>query len=226
MKNKGTQPRAFKDAAYTAFADVTKALANPKRLELLDLLIQRPFRVDELADGVGQSVGNTSQHLQVLRRARVVETTRRGTAVEYRLAPGVAEVFVALRRLAEARSAELTLARRDFFAGAGAAETIDADALRAGLAAGEVVLVDLRPADEFVHGHVPGARSIPLAELAERLDGLPPDKLIVATCRGPTCVFAAQAVRALRNSGRRAVRFEQGVAEWRADGGAIAVGAA
>ncbi len=223
MQNTRTDARTFKDQAYTAFAEVTKALANPRRLELLDLLVQRPHFVDELAQATGAPVATTSQHLQVLKRAHVVDTTRHGTAIAYRLAPGVAEVFVALRRLAEARSAELVEAKRRYYADA--PEVIDADALQERLDADDVVLLDVRPHGEFVHGHVAGARSLPIAELPQRLDELPEDKLVVATCRGPYCVYAKQAVQALRASGRRAVRFEDGVAEWALDGRDVARGA-
>ena len=221
MLNKEPSARQFKDEAYGAFAAVVKAMGNPRRLEVLDLLVQRPLRVDAVAAGVGQSVANTSQHLQVLRRAGLVVRRARGTSAVYAVAVGVPEALVALRRLAEARSAELLAAKQAYFGGAGSAEVIAADALREGLEAGDVVLVDVRPAEEFADGHVPGARSLPVGELGDRLHELPTSKLIVATCRGPYCTFAADAVRVLRASGRRAVRFEHGVAEWRADGGEV-----
>ena len=215
------ESRAFKDEVYGAFAAVAKALASPRRLELLDLLIQGPRSVEGLARAAGQSVANTSQHLQVLRRAQVVERERRGTTITYRLAPGVAEVFVALRRLARARSPELERAERRFYAGAQAPEAIGREELIERLAAGGAVLLDVRPREEYAQAHIPGALSIPIGELEERLGELPADRLVVATCRGPYCVFAAEAVRLLRRRGREAVRFEQGVAEWRADGGAL-----
>ncbi len=208
--------RDFKDQAYGAFAVVTKVLSHPTRLEILDQLAQRPHRVESLAAVVGQSVGNTSQHLQVLKRGRLVETTRHGTAIEYRLAPGVADVFVALRRLAEARSAELVQVKRAFFEDADDG-LIDGRTLRRELASRQVVLLDVRPRDEFDHDHVAGARSLPMDEIDDRMHELPMDKLIVAICRGPFCAFAADAVRKLRASGREAVRFEDGVAEWRVD---------
>ena len=128
-----TSSRAFKDRAYGAFAAVTKALSNPVRLEILDQLAQRPRRVESLAQVVGQPIGNTSQHLQVLKRGQLVETTRRGTSIEYRLAPGVADVFVALRRLAESRSAEIVQAKRTFFEDA--EDLIDGATLRRTLVA-------------------------------------------------------------------------------------------
>lgn len=207
--------RALKDRAYEAFASVTKVLSSARRLELLDQLAQRPHHVESLAKAVGQPIGNTSQHLQVLKRARVVETTRHGTSIEYRLAPGVVEVFVVLRRLAEARSPELLQVKRDFFDDEDA--VIDGPALQRGLAEQRVLLLDVRPRAEFEHDHVEGSRSVPIDELAARIDELPSDLLIVATCRGPYCTFAADAVRMLRASGRRAVRFEGGVGEWRVD---------
>jgi rhodanese-related sulfurtransferase len=219
MKN--TETRAFKDSVYGAFAEVARSLSSPRRLELLDLLIQGPRPVEALAEALGQSVGNTSQHLQVLKRSRLVETTRRGTTIEYRLAPGVAEVFAALRRLAGDRSPALSQAMAAYYGGADGEEPIDRDTLRRRLKEGSVVLLDVRPRAEFAHAHVSGATSIPIDELEARLEELPGDQLVVATCRGPYCVFAAQAVQTLRASGRRAVRFEGGVAEWALHGGAL-----
>jgi len=222
MLNSKIEPRAFKDEAYGAFAGVTRALSSPRRLELLDLLIQGPLGVEALARAVDQPTANTSQHLQALKRSRLVETERRGTRIEYRLAPGVADVFVALRRLAAARSPDLQRATERFYLSAGAPEIIDPASLKARLAAGGVTLIDVRPAAEYANGHIPGALSLPLGALPARLEELPGDGLVVVTCRGPYCVFAADAVRLLRGSGREAVRFEDGVADWRYDGGAIA----
>jgi len=219
------ESRVFKTAAYGALAKVGKALSSPRRLEILDLLAQRPLPVDAIARGTGQGVANASQHLQVLKRARVVETRRQGTTVEYRLAPGVAGMLVGLHRLAEARSPELSETRARFFARAEAPEIIELAELTARMEAGTAVLLDVRPAQEFAHAHVPGAHNIPLVELAARAEELPRDTLVVATCRGPLCVFAADAVRMLRATGRQAVRFEAGVSEWVADGGAVESGA-
>jgi rhodanese-related sulfurtransferase len=219
MLNNEVDARTYKNAVYGAFAQVAKAMASPRRLELLDLLVQGPLTVEGLARGTGQPVPSASQHLQVLKRARLVE--RRGTHIVYRLASEVGPVFVSLRRLAEARSPELQAARRDFYARAEAAEVIEAGVLRGLLEEGGVTLLDVRPSREFAHAHIPGARSIPIDQLAGRLDELPRDQLVVATCRGPYCVFAAEAVRLLRGSGRSAVRFEQGVAEWQLDGGRL-----
>ncbi len=217
MLNKEVDAQAFKDTAYAALAAVAKGLASPRRLALLDLLAQRPFPVEALATQVGQPVANVSQHLQVLRRAGLVDTTRHGTTIEYRLAPGVAEVLGALRSLAQVRSAELARAQQAWREQT-AVEGIDRATLARRLADGTAVLLDVRAPDEFDHGHHPGARSLPLAELSERLDDLPDDVLIVATCRGPFCTFSAQAVARLQASGRQAMAFEDGPPEWRLHG--------
>lgn len=214
--------REYKSQVYGAFAQVTKALGSPRRLELLDLLLQGPRSVDALAAGTGQPLASTSQHLQVLKRARVVDTRRLGTRVEYRLAPGVAPVFVALRRLAQDRSPDLQVAQRDFYARAGAPDRIARADLVERLASGDVTLLDVRPPGEFAAGHIPGAVNIPVHDLDQRVHELSTGTLVVATCRGPYCTFAADAVRLLRGHGLAAVRFEQGVGEWVADGGALA----
>ena len=214
MKNKDAGE--FKFEVWKGFAEVTKALGNPKRLELVDLLVQRPRSVEGLATALGASVGNTSQHLQVLKRARVVDTTRSGTTITYALAEGVAEVFVALRRLAASRSDALARSRAFFHEA-----RVERDELQRHLAAGTAVVVDVRPRDEFDHGHIAGALCMPIEELADRLDQIPRGLLVVATCRGPYCVFAEDAVRILKADGRDAVRFEDGVAEWAADGGVV-----
>lgn len=224
--------RGFKDRSYEALAAVTRAFGNARRLELLDLLAQGPRTVDALARATAQPVASASQHLQVLRRASLVETERRGRQIEYRLAPSVPAALAHLRRLAHARSPRLAQVHRDFYLAAGAPETIDGPTLRRRMADGTAVLIDVRPAGEHRAGHIPGALSIPLATLeaalmdpGAALGRLPADALLVATCRGPCCVFAAQAVRTLRAAGRAAVRFEDGVAEWAADGGRLETGA-
>ena len=221
MLNNKTDPRSLKDPVYSAFAEVTKALGSPRRLELLDLLDQGPRSVEALAQGTSTPMASTSQHLQVLKRARLVLTRREGTTVEYRLAPEVAPVLVALRRLAEARSPDLVPARERWFAEAGAPEVISSEDLAAALTEERALLLDVRPSAEYRHAHVAGALSVPLAELSEHLGALPRDRLFVATCRGPSCTFAAEAVRLLRASGRQAVRYEGGVSDWAMDGGLV-----
>lgn len=219
--------RSLKNAAYEQLARIGKAMASPKRLELLDLLGQSPRTVEELAELAGLSVANASQHLQVLRAARLVDAEKRGLFVLYRLAAEDVGCFVAeLRRFAEARLVELREIVRDFFsAGAGdAAEPVPMEEVARRLRAGEAVLVDVRPAEEFAAGHIAGALSVPLPELQHRLRELPRHKEIVAYCRGPYCVMAADAVNLLRRRGFRAVRLDAGVLEWRARRGKVEPG--
>lgn len=211
-------PRAYKRAAYSAWATVIKAMASPKRLELLDLLVQGPRRVESLARGTAQPMATASQHLQVLKRAHLVETRRLGVTIEYRLAPGVGVVLAGLRDFALLRSPELRVVQAERYVGIDAISREELVGLLQGDAA---VLVDVRPEAEFAAGHIEGARSIPVAELEAQLVNLPPDRLVVATCRGPYCVFAADAVELLRAHGFSAVRFEDGVAEWEAAGGRV-----
>ncbi len=211
--------RQHKDAVYDQLARVGKALASPKRLELLDLLSQAPRTVEALADEAELSVANTSQHLKLLREARLVESSRRGLYVVCRLADDdVGRFLVGLRGLAETRLAELPLAVRRVLGGRQPAEPVDGPELLARMGRGEVVVLDVRPPAEFRAGHVPGARSIPLSELRSRLAELPPHVALVAYCRGPHCVYAADAVELLRRHGYDATRMDQGVADWRSHG--------
>lgn len=211
--------RRHKDAVYEQLARVGKALASPKRLELLDLLSQAPRTVEELAEQASLGVGNTSQHLKLLREARLVTASKRGLYVTYRLMDDeVAGFLVEMRGLAEARLAELPVAVRRVLGGRRAAEPVDGPELVARVRRREVVVVDVRPPEEYRAGHVPGARSIPLAELELRLADLAVDVPIVAYCRGPFCVYAADAVELLRRRGYDAARMDQGVAEWRSQG--------
>ena len=206
--------RSEKDALFEAIALMGKAFASPRRLEILDLLAQAPRTVDRLARATGQSTANTSQHLQALHAAGMVTRAREGTSVRYALAGSEAlGAWLALRAASVARLAEVERAARDYL-GEGV-ETIDRRELVARLRRGDVVLVDVRPVEEFEAGHVEGARSIPIAELQDRLAELPADREIVAYCRGPFCAYAHEAVRTLRSAGRRARRMEEGWPEWR-----------
>ena len=211
--------RRHKDALYDQLARVSKALASPKRLELLDLLSQAPRTVEALAEAAGLSVANASQHLKLLREARLVESSRRGLYVVCRLADDdVARFLVSLRGLAETRLAELPAAVRRVLGGRRPAEPVDGPELLARAGRGEVIVLDVRPPEEYRAGHVPGARSIPLPELQSRLGELPPGVTLVAYCRGPYCVYAADAVELLQRHGYDATRMDQGVAEWRSRG--------
>ena len=206
--------RDEKDALFEAIALMGKAFASPRRLELLDLLAQAPRTVDELARTSEQAMANTSQHLQALHAAGMVTRTREGTSVRYALAGSEAlTVWLALRDASVARLAEVERAARDYLGDE--VETIDRTELIERLHRGDVVLVDVRPAEEFEAGHIEGARSIPIAELQDRLAELPADREVVAYCRGPFCAYAHQAVRTLQSAGRRARRMEEGWPEWR-----------
>jgi rhodanese-related sulfurtransferase len=206
--------RSEKDALFEAIALMGKAFASPRRLELLDLLAQAPRTVEQLARATDQSMANTSQHLQALHAAGMVTRTREGTSVRYALAGTEAlGVWLALRDASVARLAEVERAARDYLGEE--VETIDRTELSARMRRGDVVLVDVRPAEEFEAGHIEGARSIPIAELQDRLAELPADGEIVAYCRGPFCAYAHQAVRTLQAAGRAARRMEDGWPEWR-----------
>jgi rhodanese-related sulfurtransferase len=206
--------RSEKDALFEAIALMGKAFASPRRLELLDLLAQAPRTVDELARASEQSMANTSQHLQALHAAGMVTRTREGTSVRYALAGSEAlTVWLALRDASVTRLAEVERAARDYLGDE--VETIDRTELIERLRRGDVVLVDVRPAEEFEAGHIEGARSIPIAELQDRLADLPADREVVAYCRGPFCAYAHQAVRTLQAAGRAARRMEEGWPEWR-----------
>jgi rhodanese-related sulfurtransferase/predicted transcriptional regulator len=203
-----------KDALFEAIALMGKAFASPRRLELLDLLAQASRTVDELARASGQSTANTSQHLQALYTAGMVTREREGTSVRYSLASEQAlRLWLALRDASVSQLAEVERAARDYLG-----EEVDAigrDELIARLRNGDVVLIDVRPAEEFQAGHIRGARSIPIHELKDRLAELPADREVVAYCRGPFCAYAHDAVRSLQAAGRQARRLEEGWPEWR-----------
>lgn len=218
-----TAHRRFKDSIYEQLARLGKAVSAPKRLELLDLLCQGPRTVEALAEQASISVANTSQHLQVLRAARLLEAEKKGLHVEYRLADDeVSRFFFALRGLAESRLAEVEQVAREYFAERGAMEPIEGEELLRRVKSGEVTVLDVRPAEEYQAGHIPGALSIPVGELKTRLKELPRDREIVAYCRGPYCVMAVEAVELLRKKGFAAHRMEQGVVDWRARGWRVA----
>jgi rhodanese-related sulfurtransferase len=206
--------RRKKDALFEAIALMGKAFASPRRLELLDLLAQAPRTVDQLARASEQSTANTSQHLQALHAAGLVTRAREGTSVRYALAGDEAlSLWLALRQASVAQLAEVERAARDYLGED--VEAIGRDELIARLGRGEIVLVDVRPPEEYAAGHIEGARSIPLDELEHRLAELPTDREIVAYCRGPFCAYAHDAVRRLQATGRPARRLEEGWPEWR-----------
>jgi rhodanese-related sulfurtransferase/biotin operon repressor len=214
-------PREFKDRLYSEFARVAQALASDRRLEVVDLLGQAPRRVEALASETGMTLANVSQHLQTLKNARLVESERHGTAVVYRLAtPAVTSLWLALRGVAADRLPEVDRLRQDF-SGNPAGGDVPRKEIQRLLKQGDAVLVDVRPAMEFEHGHVPGAISIPLAQLDERIHELPRDKRIVAYCRGEYCLLADEAVALLREHGFDAVRLDGGWPEWVSEGRSV-----
>jgi rhodanese-related sulfurtransferase/DNA-binding transcriptional ArsR family regulator len=211
--------REFKDAIYEQFARLGKAISAPKRIELLDLLCQSPRTVEALAEQAAISVANTSQHLKVLRAARLVDAEKRGLYVVYRLAdPDIARFIVALRELASDRLAEVDRVTHDYFEARGELEAVGGKELLRRVRSGEVTILDVRPVEEYRAGHIPDAISIPVDELKSRLEELPKKREIVVYCRGPYCVMALDAVELLRKKGFKVQRMEQGVADWRAHG--------
>jgi rhodanese-related sulfurtransferase/DNA-binding transcriptional ArsR family regulator len=202
----------MKDGVYGQFARLGKAVSAPKRIELLELLCQGPRTVEALADQAALTVANASQHLQILRATRLVEARKQGLFVEYRLADeGVLKFVHAMRELADARFAEIGDITNAYLKTRGALERVSGDELMLRVRKGEVTVLDVRPSQEYRAGHIPGARSVPVAELKRRLTELPKNREIVAYCRGPQCVMAIEAVELLRKRGFRAQRMEQGV---------------
>lgn len=211
--------RRAKDALFDAFAEVAKALGNGRRAELIDVLAQGERHVDELAAEIDQSVANTSFHLRALAGVGLVTTRREGTRVYYRLAsPRVGDLWAALRDVAAAHHAQLDELVAAYVGDRTRLDQIDRVELAARIAAGDVVVVDVRPMPEYAAGHIAGARSIPVDQLAASIKALPADVEVVAYCRGPYCVYADDAVRALRRRGRAARRLEDGFPEWQRAG--------
>ena len=211
--------RVFKDAIYEQFARVGKAVSSPRRLELLDLLCQGPRTVEVLAKESGLTIANASQHLQVLRAARLVAADKEGLYVNYRLADEkVCEFFRSMRLLAESRLAEVEQIKRRFLSGREGMMPVDREMLLELVREDAVTVLDVRPSVEYNAGHIAGALSIPLKELQQRLSDLPRDQEIVAYCRGPYCVLSIMAVDMLRAQGFNAVRLEEGIQDFRALG--------
>ena len=227
MTKADTAHRHFKNRLYGHFAHLGKALASPLRIEFLELLAQSERTVESLADETGVSLANASQHLQALRRAGLVDSRKEGLFVRYRLADhAVVELCVALRNVAERRSAELQRLVREHFAERSDAEAVAMADLLKRARSRDIIILDTRPANEYAAGHIAGAISVPVDELQRRLKELPKSKDYVAYCRGPYCVYADKAVELLRANGRRAHRLLEGFPEWRMAGFPIESGAA
>ena len=222
MKSPGRQ---FKDSIYEQFARIGKAVASPKRLELLDLICQGAKTVENLSRETGLSVANTSQHLQTLKTARLIEAEKVGLYVKYRLADEmVCEFFRSMRILAEHRLAEVDMIKRRFLEGRQGMEPVNRDDLLKRVISGGVTVLDVRPIEEYEAGHIPGALSVPLDQLKEMLAKLPANQEIVAYCRGPYCVLAVKAVEVLHQYGLKAIRLEESIQDWRALGLPVATG--
>jgi rhodanese-related sulfurtransferase len=211
--------RAFKAELYEQFARVTKATASPQRIEMLDLLSQGERSVEALAAATELSIANASHHLKVLKQARLVESRKAGLFVYYRLAgPEVFAFLRSVRGLAEQRLTEVEDIVHRYLGNRDELEPVSRYELSLRVQAGDVTVLDVRPAEEYQAGHIPGAVSITIEELERRLAELPPDKQIVAYCRGPYCVYSYQAVEVLRARGWAARRLVDGLPEWKAAG--------
>lgn len=219
--------RAVKDRLFHAWAETARALASPKRVELLDVLAQGERSVEALARETGLTINNTSSHLSVLKAARLVETRKEAQFVFYRLADdSVVELLRGVQAVARRRLHEVDHLARTYFEGRDTLEPVDARELRRRLKAGEVTVIDVRPALEYEAGHIAGAVSVPLGALDERVGELPRDRPVVAYCRGPYCVLAVEAVERLRQRGYDARRLADGLPDWRLAGLPISIGPA
>ena len=208
--------RSAKNALFDGFAHVAKALGNGRRVELVDVLAQGERHVEELANEIGQSVANTSHHLQVLARAGLVITRRDGNHIHYQLASNdVEQLWTGLRSVAQTHLDDLDELAADYLGNRTRLEEISRDELAQRLDDGNLIIIDVRPRAEYASGHIRGARSIPINQLPDIVRNLPTDIEVVAYCRGPYCVFADDAVRLLRRHRRNARRLQDGFPEWR-----------
>ena len=218
--------REFKDRLYGQFARIGKALSSPHRLEILELLAQGERTVDSLATEVGLSLANTSQHLQALRQAALVDSRKDGLFVSYRLSdPTIFDLCTAIRSVAERQLSDLQRLVREHFGDRSDAEAVEMNELLKRARSKRVVVLDTRPPSEYAAGHIAGAISVPVDDLQRRLRQLPKGTEYVAYCRGPYCVYADRAVEILRSNGRQARRLREGFPEWRAAGLPVEVSA-
>lgn len=207
--------RDFKTKIYTELASITKALANPHRLEVIELLAQGPCSVEYIAENTRLSIANASQHLQVLKKARLAKAEKKGKYNYYSLSNSkVYEVWKSLRDLGFSQNAEIERLVRDFRNDRQSLETVSRKELKQRIDNNKVLVLDVRPQEEYQEGHIPGAISIPTGELEQRIKDLPKDKQIVAYCRGPLCAMADDAVELLKQHGFKSKRLEEGYPEW------------
>jgi len=207
--------QAAKDALYDGLVAVAKALGNGRRAEIVDVLAQGERSVEELAGEIGQTLANTSQHLQQLLRAGLVRTRRDGTRIHYSLtSPKVGELWAAVRDVAGSQLVELDDLTKAYLGDRSSLDSITREELAGRLHDGDVIVLDVRPEAEYRAGHITGAVSLPVKEITRRLRTIPTDREIVAYCRGPYCVYADDAVRVLRRRGFQAARLDDGYPEW------------
>lgn len=207
--------REFKTRVYNELAQITKAMANPHRLEIIELLAQGDYSVEQISLQTDLSIANASQHLQVLKSAQLVDVTRNGTFIYYRLAnANVFKTWKALRELGVERIASIEKLVKDFRQSKSKTDSLTIDSLTKKLKAGKITILDVRPENEFNAGHIPNAVSIPIEQLEKRLKELPKRNEIVAYCRGPFCVYADEAVALLNKAGYKATRLEEGFPDW------------
>jgi rhodanese-related sulfurtransferase len=209
----------FKDLTYQQFANTATAFSSPKRLEIIDLLAQSEKDVETLSRQISATFANTSRHLQILKNARLVDSRRDGVRIYYRLSDEkVYNCWKGLQSLAENRVAEIREIVRDFLDERNAMNAISKEELWSRIKLNDVIVLDVRPEKEYSSGHIPGAISIPLSELRERLNEIPNDREVVAYCRGPYCVLSPEAIKILRDEGYNATRLEEGLPEWKEAG--------
>ena len=208
--------RVFKDNVYSELAKITKSMANPHRLEIIELLAQGEFSVEQIAKHTGLSVANASQHLQVLKGAYLVDINRHGNFIYYRLSDSnVFKAWKALRDLGVERIATIEKVVKDFRKSKFDFETVTIDGLIGKLRSGKVTILDVRPESEFKQGHIANAISIPINELSKRLKDIPKQTEVVAYCRGPFCLYADEAIRILSKAGYKVARLEEGFPDWK-----------
>ena len=211
--------REFKDLIFQQFANTATAFSSPKRLEIIDLLIQGEKDVESLSRQIQATFANTSRHLQILKNARLVDNRRDGVRIYYRISDErVFNCWKGLQLLAENRVAEMKGILNEFLEERGAMSAINKDELLTRIKSKDVIVIDVRPEEEYKSGHIKGAVSIPLSELKSRLNEIPANQEIVAYCRGPYCVLAPDAIKILRGNGYNALRFDEGLPEWKEAG--------
>ena len=211
--------RTFKDKMYSELARVTKALGNPRRLEIIDLLAQGPYSVEKIARQTGMSIANASQHLQVLKNARLIEVRRQGNFIYHHLAnERVFDAWRSLRDLGLFQNAETEKLIGDFYNSRHELEPVNMEELNKRIQKGDSIVLDVRPQEEYERGHIHQAISIPVEQLAERMQELPKDQEIIAYCRGPLCVLSFEAVAMLSKKGFKVTRLKEGFPDWKAMG--------